>query len=33
MTLILRPIEKADISQAAAIWNDVVEAGDSFPES
>ncbi len=27
----LRPIEKADLSQAVAIWNDVVAAGDSFP--
>ncbi len=31
MKIELRPIEKNDLSQAAAIWNDVVAAGDSFP--
>jgi ribosomal protein S18 acetylase RimI-like enzyme len=31
MKIELRPIAKADISQATAIWNDVVAAGDSFP--
>ncbi len=27
----LRPITRGDLPQAAAIWNDVVAAGDSFP--
>ncbi len=31
MDIALRPIEKADLTQAAAIWNDVVAAADSFP--
>jgi len=31
MKIELRPIKKGDLSQAAAIWNDVVAAGDSFP--
>ncbi len=31
MDIELRPIKKADLPQAAAIWNDVVTAGDSFP--
>lgn len=31
MNIELRPIEKADLPQAAAVWNEVVTAGDSFP--
>lgn len=31
MQIIFRRIEKDDLAQAAAIWNDVVAAGDSFP--
>ncbi len=31
MNIELRPIEKADLPQAAAVWNEVVAAGDSFP--
>jgi L-amino acid N-acyltransferase YncA len=31
MKIALRPIEKADMPQATAIWNAVVEEGDSFP--
>ncbi len=31
MGLILKEIERKDLPQAAAIWNAVVEAGDSFP--
>ena len=29
--LVLHSIEKADLPQAARIWNEVVEQGDSFP--
>ena len=31
MNIILRPIEKNDLPQATAVWNDVVASGDSFP--
>lgn len=31
MVIETRQIKKADLAQAAAIWNDVVAAGDSFP--
>ena len=31
MNIELRPIEKADLPQAAAVWNEVVAAGESFP--
>ncbi len=31
MDIVLRPIRKADLPQASAVWNSVVEAGDSFP--
>ena len=31
MAMELRLIEKADLPQATALWNDVVAAGDSFP--
>jgi ribosomal protein S18 acetylase RimI-like enzyme len=29
--LVLRPVTRTELPQAAAIWNDVVAAGDSFP--
>lgn len=31
MDIAMRPITKADLPEAAAIWNDVVAAADSFP--
>lgn len=31
MAIELRPIERADLPQAAAVWNEVVAVGDSFP--
>lgn len=32
MDLVLRNIEKKDLAQATAIWNEVIEAADSFPD-
>lgn len=32
MSIVIRPYTSADVSQAAAIWNEVVEDGIAFPQ-
>ena len=32
MELFLRPLDRADLPEATRIWNEIIEAGDSFPD-
>ena len=32
MELSLRPLSRADVPEATRIWNDIIKAGDSFPD-